>query len=63
MIGVFVSCYNVPVVNKHFFKTLVMFTGMIIVGLLGIFLVSYFDEQKAGGGGEVSADSMNEVAN
>ncbi|MDQ3075568.1 MAG: hypothetical protein M3Q34_00355 [bacterium] len=30
-------------VNKHFFKTLIMFTGMIIVGLLGIFLVSYFD--------------------
>ncbi|MCX6747708.1 MAG: hypothetical protein NTW98_02050 [Candidatus Nomurabacteria bacterium] len=31
-------------VNKHFFKTLIVFTGMIIVGLLGVFLVSYFDE-------------------
>ncbi len=30
--------------NRHFFKTLVLFTGMILLGLIGIFLVSYFDE-------------------
>jgi len=30
--------------TKHFIKTLILFTGMIILGLIGVFLVSYFDE-------------------
>jgi hypothetical protein len=30
--------------NKHFIKTVLLFTGMIIVGLLGVFLLSYFDK-------------------
>jgi hypothetical protein len=34
--------------TKHFLKTLIMFTGMIILGLVGVFLVSYFDEVGAG---------------
>ncbi|MFA5095636.1 MAG: hypothetical protein WC447_03200 [Candidatus Paceibacterota bacterium] len=29
---------------KHFLKTLVVFIGMIILGLIGVFLVSYFDK-------------------
>lgn len=29
--------------TRHFLKTLIMFSGMIILGLLGVFLVSYFD--------------------
>jgi len=28
--------------TKHFFKTLLLFTGMIALGLTGIFLASYF---------------------
>ncbi len=31
-------------VTKHFFKILILFTGMIAVGLLGIFLVSHYRE-------------------
>lgn len=27
---------------KHFIKTLILFAGMIILGLVGVFLVSYF---------------------
>lgn len=30
-------------VTKHFFKSVILFTGMILLGLLGVFLVSYFD--------------------
>ena len=37
---------------KHFIKTLLLFTAMIALGLLGVFLVSYFEK-----GGE----STNEV--
>gem|GEM_PF-2032793 len=36
-------CYNIPVVNKHFFKVLTVFSIMIILGLIGVFLVSFFD--------------------
>ena len=31
--------------NKHFFKSLVIFTLIIIFGLLGVFLVAQFDKQ------------------
>lgn len=34
--------------TKHFFKTLIIFTGMIILGLVGVFLVSYFDKGDVG---------------
>lgn len=34
--------------TKHFFKSMILFTGMILMGLLGIFLVSHF----SGDGGE-----------
>jgi len=34
-------------VTKHFFKILVVFTGMIILGLLGVLLVNYFDKGEA----------------
>ena len=34
-------------VTKHFFKILIVFTGMIILGLVGILLVDHFDEGKA----------------
>lgn len=31
-------------VNKHFFKVLIIFCGMIILGLVGVLLVSNFEE-------------------
>jgi hypothetical protein len=34
-------------ITKHFFKILFTFIGMIILGLIGIFLASHFD-QKSG---------------
>lgn len=37
--------------NQHFLKTLVIFTGMIILGLVGVFLVSYFDGSNQAGMG------------
>jgi len=33
-------------INKHFLKTLVLFTMIIIIGLIGIFLVSRFDKEE-----------------
>lgn len=33
-------------INKHFMKTLFLFTGMIILGLSVIFLVSYLEEEN-----------------
>jgi hypothetical protein len=42
--------------TKHFLKTLIIFTGIIFLGLMGIFLVSYLDEQ------EVNGDTGFEVA-
>jgi len=32
---------------KHFLKTLVIFMAMIGVGLIGVFLVNYFDVSKS----------------
>jgi len=29
---------------KHFIKTLLIFSAMIIIGLLGVFLLNYFDK-------------------
>ena len=31
---------------KHFLKTLIVFLGMIILGLIGVFLVNYFDKEE-----------------
>jgi hypothetical protein len=31
--------------TKHFFKILILFTAMIAMGLIGIFLVSHFGEE------------------
>ena len=33
--------------NKHFIKTLVLFTVMIILGLIGIFLVGHFSSDTS----------------
>ena len=33
-------------ITKHFFKTLVLFTGMILLGLAGIVLVSHFSQSN-----------------
>jgi hypothetical protein len=41
-----VVCYNLEMITKHFFKILVLFIGMITLGLLGVFLVNYFDLAK-----------------
>lgn len=38
-------------ITKHFFKILIIFSGMIALGLLGIFLVSYFDRVNTEGDG------------
>jgi len=32
--------------TKHFFKTLVMFSGIIAIGLIGVFLISYFSSNN-----------------
>jgi len=49
------------VINKHFFKTLMLFTSLIILGLVVIFVVSYFDEQ--GDSSAELSDSTTSVAN
>jgi hypothetical protein len=41
--------------GKHFLKTLLMFTGMIIIGLIGVFLISYFNGGTDGEGGNSSS--------
>jgi len=33
-------------ITKHFFKTLFIFTLMITLGLVGVFLVEHFDQEK-----------------
>lgn len=48
-------------VNKHFLKTLVLFTSLIVLGLLVIFVVSYLDEKQTAGT-ELS-DNTSSVAN
>ena len=47
--------------SRHFLKTLIMFTGMIILGLLGVFLVSYFDERREEGTTQTSTCESDEV--
>lgn len=32
--------------TKHFLKALFIFSGMIIFGLVGVFLVSYLDQKE-----------------
>ena len=32
---------------RHFFKVLTIFTGMIALGLLGVYLINYFSFEKA----------------
>jgi hypothetical protein len=46
-------------VTKHFFKVLFIFTGMIVLGLVSIFLASRLDSQ-AGSGDQFS--NKTEVA-
>jgi len=31
--------------TKHFFKVLTIFTAMIILGLLGVFVINYLDQK------------------
>lgn len=31
-------------ITKHFFKILIIFIGIIIIGLISVFLVNYFDK-------------------
>lgn len=45
------SWYNDSMINRHFMKTLVLFTGMIVLGLLVIFVVSYLDQAGESGVG------------
>ncbi|MEX2052379.1 MAG: hypothetical protein WD991_01630 [Candidatus Paceibacterota bacterium] len=33
-------------INKHFFKSLILFAGMILLGMVGVFVVNYFDTEK-----------------
>jgi len=41
---------------KHFFKTLFIFTIIVIFGLVGVYLVMYFD-----GGGEFMETLNNKI--
>jgi cell division protein YceG involved in septum cleavage len=43
---------------KHFFKTLVIFIIMIIIGLLGIFLINHFSNEEQ----PVSSTNPTQVA-
>jgi hypothetical protein len=43
------------VINKHFFKILFVFIGMIVLGLLAVFLVNFF------GGGDSASLLNNKV--
>lgn len=36
--------------NKHFFKILVLFIGMILVGVVGLFIANYLEESKTNAG-------------
>lgn len=45
---------------KHFLKTLLMFVGMIVIGLLGVFLISYFDGGKDAG---TTTSNVSGIAN
>ena len=45
-------------VTKHFLKTLLMFTLMIIIGLIGVFLCGYFGKD----GGSVNTSGKIDVA-
>jgi len=41
------SCgYNARVITRHFFKTLILFTIMILLGLTGAFIVNYLEQSK-----------------
>ena len=46
-------------ITKHFFKILAIFLAMIILGLIGILVVNYFN---LGGGDEVQTGNQTEVA-
>ncbi len=35
-------------ITKHFVKILLIFSSMIILGLIGVSLVSHFDQNKTG---------------
>lgn len=39
--------YNEIMFTKHFFKILFIFMGMIILGIVGALLISYFDGGKS----------------
>ena len=43
---------------KHFIKTLLLFTAMIALGLLGYYLVNYFDKSD----NTIKMPSINGVA-
>jgi hypothetical protein len=31
-------------ITKHFFKIMAIFVGMIVLGLIGVILINYFDQ-------------------
>jgi hypothetical protein len=41
---------------KHFLKTLIIFVAMIIIGLIGVYLISHY-----GNGGESANPSNNQT--
>jgi hypothetical protein len=45
--------------TKHFFKILMIFTMMIVLGLVGIFVLKYFDQN---GGQGTEANNQTPVA-
>lgn len=42
--------------TKHFLKTLLIFIGMIAIGLVSIFFISYFDKGETKENFPVTAD-------
>ena len=47
-------------VTKHFFKALIGFVSIIIIVLIGVFLVSYFEEE---GNLDIFNKTISSVAN
>jgi len=45
--------------TKHFFKVLTIFTAMIILGLLGVFVINYLDQKATQA---IDAENTTQVA-
>ena len=45
--GCFVDKWILTMITKHFFKILIIFIGMIVFGLFGVFVVNHFYPEQS----------------